>query len=89
MALKAVGSNLTIHPIEKKHAFACFFQLNPPLKVGEILLTSYEISLAGSEVAAAVGGFDFIVSKRGSAYIIYHKERRFAIILLLVSFVVI
>ena len=47
MALKAVGSNLTIHPIEKSTQKRAFFQLNPPLKVGEIRHMACEISLAG------------------------------------------
>lgn len=53
MALKAVGSNLTIHPIEKSTQKRAFFQLNPPLKVGKIRPMACEISLAGSEIAAA------------------------------------
>ena len=35
------------------------FQLNPPLRVGEILLCNAKFSLCSSEIAAAVGGFNF------------------------------
>jgi len=35
------------------------FQLNPPLRVGEILLRNVKFSLRSSEIAAAVGGFNF------------------------------
>ena len=59
MALKAVGSNLTIHPIEKKHAKACFFSVKSTLAGG--WNTPYVVwnFPAGSEIAAAVGGFYF------------------------------
>ncbi len=33
----------------------CRFQLNPPLRVGEILLRNVKFSLRPSEIAAAVG----------------------------------
>ena len=36
-----------------------FFQLNPPLREGEILLRNEKFSLHSSEIAAAVGGFNF------------------------------
>ena len=36
-----------------------FFQLNPPLRVGEILLRNLKSSLCSNEIAAAVGGFNF------------------------------
>ena len=36
------------------------FQLNPPFRVGEILLRNVKFSLRSSEIAAAVGGFNFI-----------------------------
>ena len=36
------------------------FQLNPPLRAGEILLRNVKFSLRSSEIAAAVGGFNFI-----------------------------
>ena len=35
------------------------FQLNPPFRVGEILLRNVKFSLRSSEIAAAVGGFNF------------------------------
>ena len=49
-----------------------FFQLNPPLRVGEILLRNVKFSLRSSEIAAAVGGFNFTfcVSK------IFHQRRK-------------
>ena len=40
-----------------------FFQLNPPLRVGEILLCNMKSSLRSGEIAAAVGGFNFICGK--------------------------
>ena len=42
-----------------------FFQLNPPLRVGEILLRNVKSSLRSGEIAAAVGGFNstFCVAK--------------------------
>ena len=43
-------------PLRKKW----FFQLNPPLRVGEILLRNVKSSLCSGEIAAAVGGFNFI-----------------------------
>jgi len=36
-----------------------FFQLNPPLRVGEMLLRNVKSSLRSGEIAAAVGGFNF------------------------------
>ena len=49
-----------------------FFQLNPPLRVGEILLRNVKSSLRSGEIAAAVGGFNFTfcVSK------IFHQRRK-------------
>ena len=35
------------------------FQLNPPFRVGEILLCNVKFSLRSSEIAAAMGGFYF------------------------------
>ena len=50
------------HPPHEK--LRCFrigvFQLNPPLGVGEILLRNVKSSLRLDEIAAAVGGFNFI-----------------------------
>ncbi|MBQ8757616.1 MAG: hypothetical protein IJZ48_05170 [Oscillospiraceae bacterium] len=44
----------------KKHLLLqVLFQLNPPLRVGEILLRNVKFSLRSSEIAAAVGGFNF------------------------------
>ncbi|MBQ8757602.1 MAG: hypothetical protein IJZ48_05085, partial [Oscillospiraceae bacterium] len=37
-----------------------FLQLNPPYRVGEILLCNVKSSLRSGEIAAAVGGFNFI-----------------------------
>ena len=42
-------------PLRKKW----FFQLNPPFRVGEILLRNVKSSLCSGEIAAAVGGFNF------------------------------
>ena len=36
------------------------FQLNRPFRVGEILLRNVKSSLRSDEIAAAVGGFNFI-----------------------------
>ena len=48
------------------------FQLNPPFRVGEILLRNVKSSLCSGEIAAAVGGFNFTfcVSK------IFHQRRK-------------
>ena len=50
----------------------CRFQLNPPLRVGEILLRNVKSSLRSGEIAVAVGGFNFTfcVSK------IFHQRRK-------------
>ena len=54
-----VGSSPTA-PARKKHRLCrCFFQLNPPFRVGEILLRNVKFSLRSNEIAAAVGGFNF------------------------------
>ena len=45
---------------EQVERLALFFQLNPPLRVGEILLRNVKSSLRSGEIAAAVGGFNFI-----------------------------
>ena len=55
-----VDSNPITHPRKKALAIAsAFFQLNPPLRVGEILLYNVKSSLRSGEIAAAVGGFNF------------------------------
>ena len=58
---------------KRKTRFRVFFlfQLNPPLRVGEILLCNVKFSLRSGEIAAAVGGFNFTfcVSK------IFHQRR--------------
>jgi len=48
------------------------FQLNPPFRVGEILLRNVKYSLCSCEIAAAVGGFNFTFcfSK------IFHQRRK-------------
>ena len=48
------------------------FQLNPPFRVGEILLRNVKYSLRSCEIAAAVGGFNFTFcfSK------IFHQRRK-------------
>ena len=47
-------------PPEKPTSFnLSVFQLNPPFRVGEILLRNVKFSLRSSEIAAAVGGFNF------------------------------
>ena len=51
-------------PARKKHRLCrCFFQLNPPFRVGEILLRNVKFSLRSNEIAAAAGGFNFIWGK--------------------------
>ena len=51
---------------EKEKTRICvsfLFQLNPPLRVGEILLRNVKSSLRSGEIAAAVGGF-YLISLR-------------------------
>ena len=66
-------------PIPQPEEPTCFnksvFQLNPPLRVGEILLCNVKFSLRSSEIAAAVGGFNFTfcISK------IFHQRRELLI----------
>ncbi len=60
--LLASPSVVRIHhlPPEKSTCESkCFFQLNPPFRVGEILLRNVKFSLHSSEIAAAEGGFNF------------------------------
>ncbi len=56
---------------EQVERLALFFQLNPPLRVGEILLRNVKSSLRSGEIAAAVGGLIsyFAYGK------IFHKRR--------------
>lgn len=46
------------------------FQLNPPSRVGEILLCNVKSSLCSGEITAAVGEFHFICEEK----IVYHRE---------------
>ena len=43
----------------EKARTSVLFQLNPPLRVGEILLRNVKSSLRSGEIAAAMGGFNF------------------------------
>ena len=58
---QAAGSS-PVTPTRKRQipTGICRFQLNPPLRVGEILLRNVKFSLRSNEIAAAVGGFNFI-----------------------------
>ena len=71
---KGVGSSPTGGARKRKtrESVSFLFQLNPPLRVGEILLRNVKSSLRSGEIAAAVGGFNFTfcVSK------IFHQRRK-------------
>ena len=58
---QVVGSSPTGGAMKKPLAYGkWFFQLNPPFRVGEILLRNVKSSFYSGEIAAAVGGFNFI-----------------------------
>ena len=58
---KVVGSSPTVGARKRKtrYCVSFLFQLNPPLRVGEILLRNVKSSLRSGEIASAVGGFHF------------------------------
>ena len=57
-ALKANGDSPRLHQ-KKDFRKKVLFQLNPPVRVGEMLLRNVKFSLRSSEIAAAMGGFNF------------------------------
>ena len=57
---QVVGSSPTGGAMKKPLRKKWFFQLNPPFRVGEILLRNVKSSLCSGEIAAAVGGLNFI-----------------------------
>ncbi len=59
-----------------RESVSFLFQLNPPLRVGEILLRNVKSSLRSDEIAAAVGGFNFIcIADFIQATLGFHREQ--------------